>query len=125
MNADPHAHDAALETDPVWRLLDHSAPAGARGRFADDTVRAARLSGQPHHGWLAVLRPLPLSALAGAAAALVFALLMPQGDRGVSAPIADLHADEIDEIANTEMLIAAADHPEQFSDAEILMLCGF
>jgi hypothetical protein len=125
MNADPHDHDAALETDPVWRLLDHSAPAGARARFTDDTVRAARLSVQPRRWWFAALRPLPLSALAGAAAVLAFALIMPQSDHGASALVADLHADEIDEIANTEMLIAAADHPEQFSDADILMLCGF
>lgn len=125
MKSDPHADDAALESDPVWRLLVGSPPVQASTRFADDTLRAARLSGAPRRWWSVVVSPVPLTALAGAAAALVFAILAPQGGPAPSASIADPQADVIDEIAGTEMLIAAADHPEQFSDAEILALCGF
>lgn len=124
MKSDPHADDAALESDPVWRLLAGSPAAQARTRFADDTLRAARLSGSPRRWWSVVVAPVPLAALA-AAAALVLAILAPQSGPAPSASIADPHADVIDEIAVAEMLIAAADHPEQFSDAEILSLCGF
>jgi len=125
MKSDPHADDATLESDPVWRLLAGSPAAQARTRFADDMLRAARLSGAPRRWWSTVVSPVPLTALAGAVAALVFAILAPQSGPAPSASIADPHADVIDEIAETEMLIAAADHPEHFSDAEILALCGF
>ena len=130
MNRKPFNTDESWEQDAVWKLLDQAPPASAGPRFVDDTVRAARLMGQPEAWWKRLFAPAPLAGLAGATAALVFAavsLTTEPTPEAVSQTAAydTEQAAAIQEIAETEMLIAAADHLDDFSDNELVSLIGF
>jgi hypothetical protein len=130
MNRHPHQSDESWENDAVWKLLDQAPPATASPRFADDTVRAARLAGQPVSWWKRLLAPAPLAGLAGATAAVVFAVISLSSDTAPDASSQTVMADpagfaEIQEIAETEALISAADDLDKFSDVELVSLIGF
>ena len=129
MNRKPMETDPSLENDAVWKLLDLAPPATAGPRFVDDTVRAARLAGQASPWWSRILRPAPLTGLAAATALLVVSLiglLDPSRDSGADPAFADSEqAAEIQEIAETEALIAAVEHLDDFSDTELVSLIGF
>lgn len=129
MNRKPLPTDESWENDAVWKLLDQAPPATAGPRFADDTVRAARLAGQLAPWWKRMFAPLPLAGLAGATAALVLSLnstFSPSSQPGTqSAEIDTRQAAEIQEIAETETLIAAVDQLDDFSDNELVALIGF
>jgi hypothetical protein len=129
MNRKPHNEDASWENDAVWKLLDQAPPATASPRFADDTVRAARLAGQPAPWWKRLLTPAPLAGLAAATAACVIAVISFQNDTPASknhiAVVDSAAFAEIQEIAETETLISAVDHLDDFSDVELASLIGF
>lgn len=130
MNRDTHQSDDSFENDPVWKLLDQAPPANAGPRFVDDTVRAARLAGQSEPWWKRVFAPLPLAGLAAASAALVISFIPifssnPVPDSPVVTVVEAGRAAEIQEIAETEALIAAVDHLDAFSDNELASLIGF
>lgn len=129
MNRKPNETESSWENDAVWKLLDQAPPTSPGPRFVDDTVRAARLLGQPSPWWKKLFSPLPLAGLAGATAALVFTahgILSPSGLPANSPSFADSdQAAHIQEVAETETLIAAADHLEDFSDTELVTLIGF
>ena len=121
--------DDSWESDAVWKLLDQAAPSTASARFADDVVRAARLSGEVKPWWSRLLSPAPLAGLSGATAALAFATISffgPSARTVTPAALADTtQAASIQEIAETETLIAAVDHLDDFSDTELVSLIGF
>lgn len=129
MNRQPHHSDKSWENDAVWKLLDQAPPAVASPRFADDTVRAARLAGQPAAWWKRLLTPVPLAGLAAATAAVVITVLSLSGtapDPGSQTASADPAGfAEIQEIAETETLISAVDQLDDFSDVELVSLIGF
>ena len=125
--------DDSWESDDVWKLLDQAAPPSASPRFVDDVVRMAKLLPAPTPWWRRLLAPAPLTGLAGAAAAIALAVTLlhsPQPGPPTTEPIAE-HAVQTDEyealqdLAETETLIAAADHLDQFSDDELARLIGF
>jgi hypothetical protein len=128
MNRKPLNNDESWESDAVWKLLDQAPPAGPGPRFVDDTVRAARLLGQPSPWWKRFFSPAPLVGLAAAAAAVVLVItqLSKQAPVGDSAGgwVISQQAAEIEEIAETETLISAVDHMENFSDPELVSLIG-
>ncbi len=129
MNRKPFNTDESWEQDAVWKLLDQAPPANAGPRFVDDTVRAARLMAQPESWWKRLLTPAPLAGLAGATAALVFAVVSLTGPSpeavSQTAAFDSEQAAAIQEIAEAETLIAAADQFDDFSDNELLSLIGF
>jgi hypothetical protein len=129
MNRKPHNNDESWENDAVWKLLDQAPPTTASPRFADDVLRAARLSAQAEPWWKRIFSPIPLTGLAGATAALAFVLLSPSGPSTVDDSYLSLvnsqAATEIQEIAETETLIAAVDHMDDFSETELASLIGF
>ena len=129
MNRQPHQSDESWENDAVWKLLDQAPPATASPRFADDAVRAARLAGQPSAWWKRLLTPAPLAGLAAATAAVaitVLSLTNTASDTGShTASVDPAGFAEIQEIAETEALICAADHLDDFSDVELVSLIGF
>lgn len=129
MNRKPFNTDESWEQDAVWKLIDQAPPASAGPRFVDDTVRAARLAGQPEAWWKRLFAPAPLAGLAGATAALVFAVVSltnPSPETASQTAAYDSEqAAEIQEIAETETLIAAVDHLDDFSDNELVSLIGF
>jgi len=125
-----------IESDPVWNLLERSQSRQAGSRFADDVVRMARLDGdRPMPFWHRWFAPLPATAFAGVAAALVvgfFALRSAPDASPVDAPVAivadpasDAGFAHIQEVLETEMLFAAIDHLDDFSDEELIVLIGF
>ena len=129
MNRNSTPADDSWETDAVWKLLDQARPKSPTARFTDDTVRAARLTATAQPWWHRLLAPAPLAGLAATTAALAFAIISLVGPAKVSeAQIAsqDSHqALAIQDIAETETLIAAADQLDDFSDTELVGLIGF
>lgn len=129
MNRNSSPPDDSWESDAVWQLLDQAPPKSAGARFADDTVRAARLTEKTKPWWSRLLSPAPLSGVAAATAALTFAVISLVGTNTPSSlQIAGLdspHAVAIQDIAETETLIAAVDQLDDFSDNELVSLIGF
>lgn len=121
--------DESWESDPVWKLLNQAPPAAAGTRFLDDTVRAAKLLGPEKPWWSRIPVPAALAGLAGAAAAIAFSFSIPGTDRTVAtAPAVALDSPQaavIQDIAETETLIAAADQLDDYSDNELVSLIGF
>lgn len=121
--------ETSLENDAVWKLLDLAPPVGASPRFVDDTVRAARLTGRQAPWWRNFFAPAPLAGLAGAAALVALGLFSLAGSPGAGDRVPTFadsaQAAEIEDIAETEALIAAADHLDAFSDTELVSLIGF
>lgn len=128
MNRKPLHTDESWENDAVWKLLEQAPPMTSSGRFVDDTVRAARLMGQPQPWWKRVFAPVPLAALAGATAALVFSLsgIVGPDAKPIEGSLADSpDTEQIQEVAETETLMAAVDNLDNFSDRELVTLIGF
>lgn len=121
--------ETSLENDAVWKLLDLAPPVSAGPRFVDDTVRAARLAGRHGPWWRSFFAPAPLAGLAGAAALVTLGLFSLPGSPGAGDRVRTFadsaQAAEIEDIAETEALIAAADHLDEFSDTELVSLIGF
>jgi hypothetical protein len=126
MKCNDSTHDETWEHDAVWKLLDQAPPTAPSGHFVDDTVRAARLTRRTEPG---SIRAWTLAAfcagLCGIAAALMMSLSVNRGDSSPPSVAHGRQAEEIQEIAETETLIAAADHLDQFSDTELVTLIGF
>ncbi len=130
MNRKPLQSDESWENDAVWKLLDQAPPATAGPRFVDDTVRAARLAGQTQPWWKRLFAPAPLAGLAAATAASWFSRCSAGSARHRSpasqtARLDSQQAADIQDIAETETLIAAVDHLDDFSDTELVSLIGF
>ncbi len=129
MNRNSQPPDNSWESDAVWKLLDQAQPKSAGARFADDTVRAARLLPVVKPWWSRLLSPAPLAGLAAATAAFAVAVISvvgPSSHPGIpTAVLSSPHAVAIQDIAETETLIAAVDHLDDFSDNELVSLIGF
>ncbi len=126
MKREPHHTDDSWESDAVWNLLDQAPPATASARFAADTVRAAKLLPVVKPWWSRLLAPVVGTGLAGATAAIVFALIGPSSEAvNTVAALDSPQAVAIQDIAETEVLIAAADQLDDFSDNELVSLIGF
>lgn len=127
-----HQHlppDDSWESDAIWKLLDKVQPQVASPRFTDNTVRAARLVGSAPGWWRRLFAPAPLAGLAATAAALVIAVLTLNPAPIHTANPATATSDEafagIQELAETEVLSAAVDNLDNFTDTELVCLIGF
>jgi len=119
------------DKDATWELLGKAAPRKASGRFADDTLRVVKLLPEADPWWPRSLSFSPWFALAACVAVAVFLFLnvIESGGDG-SPPVANARDEaeqwlEIEAVAEEEMLAAAADHLECFSDQELVTLIGF
>lgn len=128
MNRNHRPPDDSWESDAIWKLLDQAPPAAASPRFVNETVRAARLDGGVKSWWSRLFSAAPLAGLAASAAAVALAVTFlgtpPETDFR-PADLNSLHAATIQEIAETETLIAALDQLDDFSDYELVRLIGF
>lgn len=132
MNRTPMPPDDSWESDAVWNLLDQAPTRTAGARFTNDVVRAARLLPEEKPWWSRLISPAPLAGLAVATAATALAafavltLVTPPGNPGSQAVVMDsAQAVAIQDIAETETLIEAADQLDDFSDNELVSLIGF
>ena len=122
--------DDSWESDAIWKLLDRVPPQIAGPRFTADTVRAARLADSAPSWWRRFFAPAPLAGLAATAASLVIAVLAlnPAPMIHTASPIT-ASPDEafagIQELAETEVLSAAVDNLDNFTDTELVCLIGF
>jgi hypothetical protein len=119
------------DKDATWELLGKAAPRKASGRFADDTLRKVKLLPEADFWWPKALRFSPWIAAAACAMLAAFLLLNPTKNRGNATPAVVIGNDEsdhwveIEAVAEEEMLAAAADHLDRFSDQELVTLIGF
>lgn len=127
MNRNPH--QSPEEADPVWDLLDQAPAPEASPRFVADTLRAARISASRPPWWRRILSPAPATGLAAATAAVVTMVILLQsgGDPAGSSVVRydSTQAETIQEVVETEILLAAADDLSEFSDQELVALIGF
>ncbi len=133
MNRQDLPSDDSFEADAVWKLLDEATPAEPRASFADDLVRMAKLEPVTQPWWKSWRVMAPSFGLAAAAVvALTFVISAQReserekfviDDSSLSIPKDDFA--DLQEFADTETLIAAADHLDDFSDQELAGLIGF
>ena len=123
------AEDEWNEQDATWKLLGKSAPVEARGRFADDTLRAVRQLPEPDPWWSRVVGFAPWVAVAACGVLGAVFLIGPTEKEGKTVDgTSQIDAEEwveIQEVAETEILVAAMDHLDEFSDQELVSLVGF
>jgi len=124
--------DDSWESDAIWKLLDQAPPAVSSPRFVDDTVRAARLMEQEPPFWKKWFFPVSLGGLAATAAAVVAVTVVfahHQSTSTSSVAVVEVRSSEnyaaLEDAAETETLLVAADHLDQFSDTELVSLIGF
>lgn len=132
---DQHGQQDELSHDPIWDLLRQSPSVDASPAFADRVLRAVRH--QEHEqapSFWQKLISTPVwarSALAGTALASVAALAifaLPNAGSFESSVTQMSGVDEfavMDEVASQEVLLAATDHLNEFSDLELVSLIGF
>ena len=128
MNHHPPETEESLESDAVWKLLDQSPPVTASGRFTGDVVRAACLSVKDDFWWQKLLSPTRLAGLVaatGLTCAVIFLVDSWEKDHSPTTPLDPAYLEEIQEVVETETLIAAVDHLDDFSDMELASLIGF
>lgn len=121
----------SFESDAVWKLLDEARPAVASPRFADNVMRAIRLEEAPAPWWKRLALPLSLGGLTAATAAIALTVhavffVSPAVNTGiVEVAPAEVSFEGVQEAADSEVLVAAADHLDKFSDTELVSLIEF
>ena len=116
------------ESDPVWDLIDKAPTQPASVHFARETVQLVRQAREPRESWWQkLMTPVQLTGLAAAAVAvaLVIGFGFPGAGNGKVVTSNGEKAAALTEILETEMLMAAADNPSEFSDQELVYLLGF
>ncbi|MBC7980686.1 MAG: hypothetical protein H7Y36_09010 [Armatimonadetes bacterium] len=116
--------------DETWKLLAKAAPNRAGDRFLDETMRAVKLLPDADPWWPRILTFPSWAAVAGCAALAGLFFMNGHNDSDASkASVAVKNSEdlwvEIEEEADAEMLSAAVEHLDEFSDHEIASLIGF
>jgi hypothetical protein len=127
MNEDNHNEEWS-EDDKTWQLLGKSAPKQASGRFADDVVRAVRLLPEADPVWPRILKFSRWSLVAACVILVVSIFSDPVVNDPAKAPnVVDNEAqwEQIEVVAQAELLTAAADHLDDFSDQDLITMIGF
>lgn len=126
--------DSQLHDDPIWDLLRQSPSIQASPQFADRVMRQIRTQDATALGgaaawWQRFFAPKMLWSC-GAAAAIALGSYVaitvvpePQGAVVVQHDV-DAFA-SLEEVANQELLLAATDHLNDFSDTELVSLISY
>jgi len=92
-------------------------------------VRAARLGSPQRAWWQRLIAPFPLAGLTATAAAVVLAVValhpVPTHTAVPTAASSDEAFAGIQELAEVEVLSAAVDNLDNFTDTELVCLIGF
>lgn len=146
-----HKHNEEWrEGDETWQLLGKAAPKQASARFADDVVRAVRLLPEKEPVWPRILRFSRWSLVAACVVLAVSIYIDPNKISPANAPIVvnpglpthagdpirvsnrvpeiannDAQWKQIEDVAQAELLTAAADHLDDFSDQDLVTMIGF
>lgn len=129
MNRPPLPEDESWESDAVWKLLDEAPPVSAGPRFADNVMRAVKLDQAPAPWWKRWALPMSLGGLTAATAAIAltvhalnFQVPTASGSVATTTPAASDAYAEVQAYADSEVLVAAADHLDRYSDTELVSL---
>lgn len=131
MKRDHDSTPEEWEKDPVWDLLRQSPTVEPRPSFTDDVVRAARLEPAAQPWWKRFALPLTLGGLSTAAAAVAITIFINVQQSPIESTIVEVTPPEassfetLEEALRTEALVVAADHPADFSDAELVALIAY
>jgi len=117
------------EDEATWKLLGKAAPKKAGHKFSDDTLRAVKLLPEADPWWPKVLTLSPWAAAVACAILVSWTFLNQHDeDHGSEAKVTVTNADEkwgeIEDVAEVEMLSAAAEHLDEFSDQELITMIG-
>ena len=116
--------------DPTWKLLGEAEPRRDSCRFADDAVRAVKLLPESDPWWTTSFSFHQWGA-AAACGALAAAMFLNSPKDSAEEPGTSLSMNpgekwmEISEVAEAEMLAAAAEDLDSFTDQELVSLIGF
>jgi hypothetical protein len=131
MNRPFSPDEDSLESDAVWKLLDEASPVVASPRFADSVMRAVRLDEAPAPWWKRFALPLSLGGLTAATAAVALTVhalffVAPEVSPQIAyVPPTEVSFEGVQEAADSEALVAAADHLDKYSDTELVSMIGF
>jgi hypothetical protein len=122
--------DQDVDQDPVWELVDQVEPAQASPLFSRNVLREIRLSEDRALPWwkrFLSSKPLVASSLAGAAAVAILLSVGPDASStdpsmAGGATTEEIPLAELSEELDQELLIAAAEDPDLFSDEQLLAL---
>lgn len=127
-------HDAELENDPLWSLLDEGSKSAPSPAFVQDTLRRTRLEQEEQPWWktffASPVRSVSL-ACAGTAAAVAALVLAfpgepaPEESHQATAVVQPATTDEwkdLEDAIAAGALTDAAEDPSLFSDQEIVAL---
>ena len=126
-----HQHEEVWESDSVCTLLGRAAPPKASARFAENTLRAARLCTQntpwwkSWKSWKSLFAPTPLAGLGAAATLAALALAFFPNTETPPLPEEALVGHETEEIAEIENLITSVEQVDELSDSELIALIGY
>jgi hypothetical protein len=127
MNEDNH-NEHWDESDATWRLLEKAAPKQASARFADDVVRAVRLLPEAEPVWPRILKFSRWSLVAACVILVVSIFSDPVENvpsKGPSVADSEAQWEQIEDVAQAELLAAAAEHLDEFSDQDLITMIGF
>lgn len=124
------AHEEDWERDDAtWQLLGKSAPIQPGDAFVEDAVRAVKLLPEADPWWAERISFSAWVGLAACGALAAFLLTMHPEDSKPEPTVITAGSSEtwteIQAAADAEMLVAAADHLDSFSDHELVTLIGF
>lgn len=116
------------EEDAVWRLLEKAEPKQASGRFADDVLRKVRLLPDADPVWPRILNFSPWLAAAACVLLVTSIFMNSLNNQPIEAPTVvdrDAQWEQIEDVAEAELLAAAAEHLDEFSDQDLVTMVGF
>ena len=116
------------EDDATWELLGRALPKEAGDRFADDVVRAVRTLPEKDSVWSGFLGFAPWVGAAACAVVASWIFLNQPDETGTATKVTVSTTEtqwvEIEDAAEVEMLSAAAEHLDDFSDLELITMIG-
>lgn len=116
------------ESDVTWRLLGKAAPKRASARFADDVVRAVRLLPEADPIWPRILKFSRWSLVAACVVLAASIFIDPLKTSPNQGPVVEDHKtqwEQIENAAQAELLAAAVEHMDEFSDQDLITMIGF
>jgi len=114
--------------DKTWQLLGKAAPKLASARFADDVVRAVRLLPEADPIWPQILKFSRWSLVAACvvlAASIFIDPVKTSPNKGLVVEDHKTQWEQIENAAQAELLAAAVEHMDEFSDQDLITMIGF
>jgi negative regulator of sigma E activity len=116
------------QDDKTWQLLGKAAPKQPSARFADDLVRVVRLLPEADPIWPRILKFSRWSLVAACVVLAASIFIDPVKTNPNKGPVVEDHKtqwEQIENAAQAELLAAAVEHMDEFSDQDLITMIGF